>query len=368
MELINEVISKLKEIGPRPTGSEKEKELASWIKDKLESFGLTVEVQGFDVVPTYSYPYILMWGLLILSLILMLHNKFLSFSLALLTSILEFRELDTFHNISNLFRTKKSQNIIGKNIHKPKLLIIAHIDSARTSIFFHPKFIASPRVSMLLTTGSTLAILIFTILNLFLPLKLWFYIGLIPSFYLLFLILAHIHRELFMPHSPGGNDNGSGVITAIVSSKILKEENIPFWVVFTGGEESGTYGADALENKYRELLKDAFILNLDNLGAGKLTVATEEGMWKIFKVREDWLDIIKKCSKDVEIDFRPYLGLSTDATPFLARGYNAGTIIALDSRGFPVNWHWYTDTVDHLEEKNLINSINIVLNVGRYLR
>ncbi|MCX7795640.1 MAG: M28 family peptidase [bacterium] len=368
MELIEEVISKLKSVGPRPTGSDKEKEFSNWIEDKLKSFGLDVEVQDFKVVPTYSYPYIIIWGLLILSVFFISINRFFSFLLALIIVFLEFRELDTFHNITNLFRTKISRNVIGKNSDKPNLVIMAHIDSARTSIFFHPKYVTSPRISMLLTTGSSLAVLVLAFLNLILPLKLWFYIGLIPSLYLLFLIFAHIHRELFMGFSPGGNDNGSGVITALCSAKILKEENIPFWVVFTGGEESGTYGAEVLEREYGEKLKDAFILNLDNLGAGRLTVATKEGMWRIFTVKDGWLNVIKECIKGIDVDFRPYLGLSTDATVFLARNYNAGTIIALDERGFPVNWHWYTDSVEFLDKKILTNAINIVVNLGRYIK
>ncbi|MBC7321153.1 M28 family peptidase [bacterium] len=368
MDLMEEIISKLRSIGARPTGSDKEREFSNWIEDKLKSFGLDTEVQTFNVVPTYSYPYIIIWGLLVLSMFLTLINRFFPFFLALVITFLEFRELDTFHNITNLFRNKVSRNVIGKNSDKPRLVIMAHIDSARTSIFFHPKYVTSPRTSMLLTTGSSLGVLILTFINLIFPLRLWFYIGLIPSLYLLFLIIAHIHRELFMGFSPGGNDNGSGVITALCSAKMLKEENIPFWVVFTGGEESGTYGAEAIEREYREKLKEAFILNLDNLGAGRLTVATEEGMWKIFKVKESWLNIIKSCAKGIDVDFRPYLGLSTDATVFLARDYNAGTIIALDERGFPVNWHWYTDTVEFLDKNILIDAINIVTNVGRYVR
>lgn len=365
MKIIEEVIRKLKGIGPRPTGSEKELTFASWLRDKLKEIGIDVDIQDFRTVPTYTYPYLLIWGLLILSILLMHSNRILSFIVALVIGILEFRELDTYHNVSNLFRIKTSQNIIGKNSDKPDFVIMAHIDSTRTSIFFHPKFVTSPRTSMLLTTSSTIAIICLTIVNSIFPMKFWLYLGIIPSIYLFFLFLGHIHREIFMPFSPGGNDNGSGVAVALAASKTLKEEGIPFWVVFTGSEESGTYGAEAFMNEYKELLKDSFILNLDNLGAGRLTIATEEGMWKIFKVKDDWITVMEKSSEGIDVNFRPYLGLSTDATVFLVRGYNAGTIIALDNRGFPVNWHWPTDTVDALEMKNLIDGVTIAVNVGR---
>jgi len=35
MDLLEEAISRIGEIGPRPTGSDKERELAGWLEDKL---------------------------------------------------------------------------------------------------------------------------------------------------------------------------------------------------------------------------------------------------------------------------------------------------------------------------------------------
>ena len=60
------------------------------------------------------------------------------------------------------------------------------------------------------------------------------------------------------------------------------------------------------------------------------------------------------------IEIRPYLGLSTDATPFLARRYRALTFIALNKKGLPVNWHWKTDTIDAVEPENLISTSNLI--------
>ncbi|NLJ39744.1 MAG: Zn-dependent exopeptidase M28 [Candidatus Atribacteria bacterium] len=52
--------------------------------------------------------------------------------------------------------------------------------------------------------------------------------------------------------------------------------------------------------------------------------------------------------------------LSTDATPFLARGYRALTLIALNKKGLPVNWHWKTDTIDAVEPENLVSTSNLI--------
>jgi len=62
----------------------------------------------------------------------------------------------------------------------------------------------------------------------------------------------------------------------------------------------------------------------------------------------------------LSIDIQPYLGLSTDATPFLARGYHTLTFIALNKKGFPVNWHWKTDTIDAVDPENLISTSNLL--------
>jgi len=48
-----------------------------------------------------------------------------------------------------------------------------------------------------------------------------------------------------------------------------------------------------------------------------------------------------------------YRLLSTDATPALARGYQAMSVMAFDDNGRLPNWHWETDTVDKIEMENI---------------
>jgi hypothetical protein len=48
-----------------------------------------------------------------------------------------------------------------------------------------------------------------------------------------------------------------------------------------------------------------------------------------------------------------YRLLSTDATPALARGYQAMSVMAFDDAGGLPNWHWETDTVDKIEIENI---------------
>ena len=63
------------------------------------------------------------------------------------------------------------------------------------------------------------------------------------------------------------------------------------------------------------------------------------------------MGLARRVSRETETVIKPriFRGLSTDATPALARGFKAVSIMAFDSAGLPVNWHWKTDTADNVD-------------------
>jgi len=164
-----------------------------------------------------------------------------------------------------------------------------------------------------------------------------------------------------MPLSPGGNDNGSGVAVALELARLLADGDISFWVVFTGAEESGTWGALQFMKQYASTIRDIPIINLDNVGGGTITVATHEGMWPTYAAPPRLVSSFRKLEVPFPVHFRPYLGLSTDATPLLARGFQAITIIALDEKGIPVNWHWANDSIEAVDTDNLERVVSLVM-------
>ena len=352
----------LKNLGARPACSAKEKSCARWIKNQLLSFGFEVIEDEFPSLATYTWPYLLIWIGLILSVVLMNISAPIALVLSVLLTIIEYFEMNSFPVLTTLFKWKKSINIIGKKIQKPPIILFSHIDSATPSIFFDPRFISNPYLSVQLTIFSSVAICCFALMNLIFSWNFLYILSWIPAAYLILLSVGHIHREFFMEPSPGGNDNGSGVTICLEVARRLANENIPFWVVFTGSEESGTNGAIAFEKKYRSVIGESLILNSDNCGAGHLVAASKEGMWSVFHSDRRLIEQVKEVSHNlsISIDIRPYLGLSTDATPFLARGYQALTFIALNKKGLPVNWHWKTDTIDAVEPDNLLSTSNLI--------
>lgn len=129
----------------------------------------------------------------------------------------------------------------------------------------------------------------------------------------------------------------------------LSEKEV--WFVATGAEEVGTVGMQALLRDYGDDLRDALIINIDGCGAGHLYWASAEGMARTYRADRRLVSLARRVSRETETIIKPrvYKGLSTDATPALARGFKAMSIMAFDGSGLPVNWHWRTDTADTLD-------------------
>ena len=133
------------------------------------------------------------------------------------------------------------------------------------------------------------------------------------------------------------------------SDRDLTEKEV--WFVATGAEEVGTAGMQAFLEVYGEEIRDAFIINIDNVGAGQLSWVTSEGMARRYRSNQRLIGLAKRVSRDKEILVKPraFKGLSTDATPALARGFKALTLMGFAPSGVPANWHWKTDTTDNVE-------------------
>ncbi|PKQ16877.1 MAG: hypothetical protein CVT67_03705 [Actinobacteria bacterium HGW-Actinobacteria-7] len=137
-------------------------------------------------------------------------------------------------------------------------------------------------------------------------------------------------------------------VTESVDRELTEKE---VWFVATGAEEVGTLGMQALLRDYGEELRDAFIINIDGCGAGQLYWASSEGMTRRYRADRRLVGLARRVSRETDTLIKPreYRGLSTDASPALARGFHAMSIMAFAPSGMPVNWHWNTDTVDNLD-------------------
>ena len=141
------------------------------------------------------------------------------------------------------------------------------------------------------------------------------------------------------------------------------------WFVATGAEEVGTRGMQALLASYPDDLARALIINIDNVGAGTVHMVTEEGMARRYRSDRRLLSAGKRVARDNDLPVRTraYNGLSTDATAALARRMRAMSIMAFDVNGRLPHWHWSTDTVDNIDERNLEVTTRFVTELVRSL-
>jgi hypothetical protein len=137
-------------------------------------------------------------------------------------------------------------------------------------------------------------------------------------------------------------------VTETIDRELTEKE---IWFVATGSEEVGTFGMQTLLRDCHEDLKDALIINIDGCGAGQLHWASGEGMARRYRASQRLVGLARRVSRETETVIKPrvFRGLSTDASPALARGFKALSIMALDASGMPVNWHWRTDSTEALD-------------------
>jgi hypothetical protein len=147
----------------------------------------------------------------------------------------------------------------------------------------------------------------------------------------------------------------------------LSEKEV--WFVATGAEEVGTIGMKAFLKEHGPDVRDAFIINIDNVGSGSVYYVDSEGMAKRYRSDRRLAGAARRAitENELSVSGRDYRGLSTDATPALARGFRAMSVMAFDINGRLPNWHWATDTVANVDEKNLETAAEFVCAVIKEL-
>jgi len=99
-----------------------------------------------------------------------------------------------------------------------------------------------------------------------------------------------------------------------------------------------------------------FILNFDMVRIGDIYYITGEGLlttMKSDKLLVEIADKVAKVHEEWDIRSRMYKLLPTDATPAIARGFRAMSIMGFDKKGLLPNWHWYTDIYENIQEETV---------------
>lgn len=369
------------EIGPRGAGTQAEEMTARYIRERFEDRGLDVTTQEFSSINTYSYLYIIYLAIALIFGVMSYWTwlVYLAAPVVLLNAALFTLDLETFPIVSRVLPHRRSRNIISElpaesgEVH---MVVVAHYDSARSGLSFSPKLVKNFRLSFSMMIGGILGIGALTAVNLIVRaasghtnLGVWI-ATLVLSAYLLVPLAIMVHRELAMDYTPGANDNASGVVAMLAMvDKASEEESLLPGLMFvaTGAEEVGTAGMIEFLKAYGGRVADALIVNLDNLGTGHLCYIDSEGMLLGHNSSPVLLWLAGKVAAKQRLPIwrTSYRLLSTDATPALARGYQAMSVMAFDDDGRLPNWHWQSDTVDNIDMENLEVARAFLWNLAR---
>lgn len=152
------------------------------------------------------------------------------------------------------------------------------------------------------------------------------------------------------PRDPSATDIAARIRRRVTESvdRALTEKEI--WFVATGADEAGFWGIRNLLREYHEDLEDALIININAVGGGTVAFVSEEGAARRHHADRRLVAQSKRTVREggLAVKGHSFRGLATTATPALAQGYKAMTVMALDINGRVPNRHWETDTTENV--------------------
>jgi hypothetical protein len=213
-------------IGPRPATTDAEQHAAHYIRDAFESRGLEAEVQDFDSPRTGGWAFAIYHLLTVVAAVVSRWSSWIALILGAVVAAIMWLDLDTRWGLAAFMRKGPSQNVIarhvprvGRNERVARVVVVAHYDSARSSLASSPGMVRNQGMTLGLMKACTYAVPVLVVLRMIAGrfavlavIEPWaWYVTLVPAVYLLLPLLIGVHSALFMRPSPGANDNASGV-------------------------------------------------------------------------------------------------------------------------------------------------------------
>ncbi len=134
------------------------------------------------------------------------------------------------------------------------------------------------------------------------------------------------------------------------------------WAVSFGSEECGLRGSKRFARKHRAALFNAYLIDMEMVGAGELTVIEKE---KTVRRRHsaEVISLIEEAAKRLGVAMGRFVLRfgATDATSFSRLRLKAATILGIDDEEFPAKWHVLEDTPEGIDEACLRTTLNVCI-------
>jgi len=365
--MIDEVLKSLSALPHRCSTTANERRAGEYLRQKMEDLGIDVQLSPFVAPTTFSWIYFILYFGFILSAVVGAYLSILGFIIAVMFAVLFYGEQTTrFSPLSQWVPEGLSHNVIGRipapDRVKNTLVLVAHYDTSKASLLFHPRLTPRLRRSYLVSLVMIGLIIVGSAGRIIAPAGVdrvinWALV--VPGLYLAVLCLGMIERELRRAFVNGAADNASGVAVALeLAKRIQGQGGLPGWevvVLLTGSEETGLGGMKSFlaEAEKRLSRETTVFMNFDNLGGGRLHYLQGEGMLfglpsdpELLKIADG---LVKSDPRFGGVGSRPFNALTLDTLVPRTQGYRVFSLMGLTEAGVPYPWHWYNDTLENLD-------------------
>ena len=357
------------EVGPRRPTGRGERLAAELMREELRSAGLEATIERFQGYSSFAWPYGAVLALGVLPEALPVGWRGLRSAIAAAAAIGVATEGSLrVTPLSAALSRRPSQNLVAtiepEGDVERTLCLMAHMDSSRSGLMFHPALV---RFLGGWISAQTIAVLA-QAAEPFAGRRPAGRAALRASRALLAAgLLLLVEREVRGQDVAGANDNASGL--AVVAQLAAERAAAPLRhtrlvLLLTGCEEAGTLGARAFLSS-RDTSGWLF-LNFDNVGgAATLRYLRREGVIARFRADPALIAAAERVAIGrMDLGLEPTdspAGLTYDTSPVLARGGRGLTLSAQD--GYIPNLHWPTDTFENVDGA----AVDRALEAGREL-
>jgi hypothetical protein len=354
------------EIGPRRPTSTAEAVAAEVLAEGLRSSGVDARIEPFPSYASFAYPVGAIAGLALAPVLLPERWRTARAAIGVGAAGLLLAEGGLRRTpVSDALARRESRNVFAAVEPRGEvtrtLCLVAHSDTSRSGLVFHPAL--GPYLQFLFS-GPPAAVLVLAAAPLLETRRL----GRAAATALRAVLAASLallaERELRGQDVPGANDNASGAATVVqLAAEVAAAplESTRLAVLITGSEESGLIGMRAFLDTHET--DDWLFLNFDGVGApATLRYLPEEGIGRTWPADPGLVSIAERVREQhPELGLQPLdapTGLTYDATPVLARGGRALSLVAGDGGRIP-NYHRPTDTAENIDRGGLERAIAV---------
>lgn len=369
-------------IGPRPSTGEGERRAAEYIERAMRRKGTETRTEAFQSIQSGWRPFAIASAMAVFSEAIFLFGSsgWWKLSLALTTTALTCAVLQLLfipNPLMWLMSKGESQNVWTRveplTGTGQRLVITSHYDTHRTPLAYSsPAWIKIFRSLTTLGMGSFALLFGCYLAGLLLAegsgwLRVVQAVSLVPAAVHV-LVLGLTLQADTTPHTPGANDNATGVGTLLELAERFANRpavGTEIWFVATGCEEVGLWGAAAFFEAHTRELDGAMQINIDNVGGKdcgpcfidqEVMLATYRSDAKLLALADE----LVRERPELRAARKSYQGAYTDGAIGIKHGLPTITFLGLGPDGWIPNLHQMSDVIEHVDPDTVARTTDFV--------